>query len=125
MITDEDITYQPATGLTYGRHCIGIEIVDVCGNRMPPKTWEFSVPQGSHIDNSSVEIRLDKEYRHQIATDQDNLNKFYQENWSKPTFDKYVQEAQTNVDEFLNEHFTMTSMQKDYLKSRHGQGQDK
>lgn len=48
----------------------------------------------------------------------ENLNKFYQENWSKPEFEKYVAEAQTELEKFINEHFILTAKQQEFFKSQ-------
>ncbi|HDJ22551.1 MAG TPA: hypothetical protein ENF17_01485 [Candidatus Aminicenantes bacterium] len=48
----------------------------------------------------------------------ENLNKFYQENWSKPEFEKYIQEAKSNLESFINQHFILTAKQKEFFKSR-------
>jgi len=48
----------------------------------------------------------------------ENLNKFYQENWSKFEFDKYIGEAQTDLEKFINEHFILTVNQQKFFKSQ-------
>jgi len=49
----------------------------------------------------------------------ENLNKFYQANIGKPTYDKYISEAKTNLQRFLEQHFSLTSGQKNYFKDRY------
>jgi len=48
----------------------------------------------------------------------ENLNKFYQKNWSKPEFEKYIQEAQTDLEKFINQHFILTAKQQEFFKSQ-------
>ncbi len=45
----------------------------------------------------------------------ENLNKFYQKNWSKPEYGRYMKEAKADLPRFLNQHFTLTSAQQKEL----------
>jgi hypothetical protein len=71
-ITEHEISYQPVAELDYGSHSVTVEMMDVCGNRMAPQRWRFTVPQGPYLDSSGAEIQLDGEYRHSLFTDKDS-----------------------------------------------------
>jgi len=71
-ITPSRIIYQPPASLSYGKHTVMVEMADVCGNRIPPLKWAFSVPKTPQIDNALAEVQWDGEIRHRIAQSGDS-----------------------------------------------------
>ena len=75
-ISENYITYQPAENLSFGNHTVILELIDICGNRMPPKRLTFTIPKTARIDNAGAEIQWDAEGRHLIVgkTDTESLD---------------------------------------------------
>lgn len=66
-ISKNYITYQPVENLSFGNHTVILELIDICGNRMPPKRLTFTIPKSALIDNAGAEIQWDAEGRYLIA----------------------------------------------------------
>ena len=47
----------------------------------------------------------------------ENLNKLYQQVWEQKEFDEYVKQAKTDLNQFLLQHFTLTTQQNNFIRS--------
>jgi len=71
-ITDTEIIYHPAAGLDAGKHAIAVEMRDINGNRMIPRSWYFTVVRTDRLRNANLGLQLDGELRHMVASHRDN-----------------------------------------------------
>lgn len=71
-ITDTELSYQPPTELTHGRHTVAVEMSDVCGNRMMPQSWAFIIPRTARLQKANTEIQWDGEFRRMVSKDENN-----------------------------------------------------
>ncbi len=102
-ITDNDITYQPAENLSFGNHTVILELIDICGNRMPPKRLTFTIPKSTRIDNAGAEIQWDAEGGYLIVDKTDTETDTETPDWSvqsSATLNSFVEHGKnkTSVD---------------------------
>jgi hypothetical protein len=76
-ITEDRATFSPQTDLPDGSHVITVDLTDVCGNRMAPASWEFSV-QGESDAQAAGDLYWDVEARRKVASPSSNVEPRWQ-----------------------------------------------
>ncbi len=71
-VTENSITYRPATALALGRHTITLDMVDIVGNRLPTQERIFSIPETVVTKKAAAEIQWHTEYRQRLYHDKGN-----------------------------------------------------
>jgi len=71
-ITETEAKYTPVAPLDYGKHTISVEMQDICGNRLRPQTWDFTIRRSARLQKASADIQWDGEFRHLAAHHEDN-----------------------------------------------------
>ena len=73
-ITKTEVSYQPGWAMNPGRHKISIEMNDICGNRMPVKSWYFTTAPIQADRKINADIQWDGALRYQTLSHENNQN---------------------------------------------------
>ncbi len=71
-ISETGLSCRYPSGLDPGRHTISVEMNDICGNRMAPETWSFTIASSQDKTRPSADIQWDGTGRYQLARHKTN-----------------------------------------------------
>lgn len=70
-VTEKHASLTPQTDLPDGPHVLTVDLIDVCGNRMAPASWAFTV-QGTSDVRAVGDLQWDIEMRPKVASPSSN-----------------------------------------------------